>query len=33
MAESKSKGDMSVRDAGKKGGARVRDLVDKGKQS
>lgn len=28
----KSKGDMSTRQAGEKGGQRVRELVDKGKQ-
>lgn len=33
MAKEKNKGDMSVREAGHKGGQRVKDLIDKGKQS
>lgn len=33
MAKSKDKGGMSVRQAGQKGGQRVSELVDKGKQT
>jgi len=32
-AKKSDQGNMSVRQAGKKGGERVRDLVDKGKKS
>jgi len=33
MASNKNSGDMSVREAGQKGGERVRDLINKGKES
>lgn len=32
MAKDKGDGDMSVREAGQKGGRRVSELIDKGKQ-